>query len=201
MKLNASGHKESCLAITPLGCPCHPGAFSALKGGAACSLYSVHSIILGTPVCCPPQKLYRRSSEISGPGKQQEAGRMTVAAPEAALSNLPKADGSATYSFAGYTITASVNGPIEAQRRDEHPYEALVDIIVRPASGVGGERFASTPFALLVDSPWASHALFRNQRTPSRVCLAVFSLPDHFDQELPPFLDPDRPPSGGRTGE
>ncbi|KAH8890853.1 hypothetical protein GQ53DRAFT_649819 [Thozetella sp. PMI_491] len=65
---------------------------------------------------------------------------MAVTAPEATLSSLPKADGSATYSFAGYTITASVNGPIEAQRRDEHPYEALVDVIVRPASGVGGTR-------------------------------------------------------------
>ena len=65
--------------------------------------------------------------------------------PEAALSHLPKADGSATYSYAGYTITASVNGPIEAQRRDEHPYEAHVDIIVRPASGVGGESFSSMP--------------------------------------------------------
>lgn len=59
--------------------------------------------------------------------------------PEAVLSPLPKADGSATYSYAGYTITASANGPIEAQRRDEHPYEALVDVVVRPVSGVGGK--------------------------------------------------------------
>ncbi|ROW14861.1 hypothetical protein VPNG_03787 [Cytospora leucostoma] len=66
---------------------------------------------------------------------------MTVSAqPEVALSPLPKADGSATYSYAGYNITASANGPIEAQRRDEHPYEAHVDILVRPASGVGGTR-------------------------------------------------------------
>lgn len=65
---------------------------------------------------------------------------MTVSAqPEAVLSPLPKADGSATYSYAGYTITASANGPVEAQKRDEHPYEALVDVVVRPASGVGGE--------------------------------------------------------------
>lgn len=64
---------------------------------------------------------------------------MTASAqPEAALSLLPKADGSATYSYAGYNITASANGPIEAQRRDEHPYEAFVDVLVRPASGVGG---------------------------------------------------------------
>lgn len=67
---------------------------------------------------------------------------MTVsAAPEAVLSHLPRADGSATYSYAGYTITASANGPIEAQRRDEDPYRALVDVIVRPAAGVGGKRF------------------------------------------------------------
>lgn len=59
--------------------------------------------------------------------------------PVAALSLLPKADGSATYSYAGYTVTASVNGPIEAQRRDENPTESLVDVVVRPASGVGGE--------------------------------------------------------------
>ncbi|KAK3328833.1 hypothetical protein B0H66DRAFT_2439 [Apodospora peruviana] len=66
---------------------------------------------------------------------------MTVtAAPQAALSVLPRADGSAKYSHAGYTVTASVNGPIEAQRRDEHAYEAHVDVIVRPAAGVGGTR-------------------------------------------------------------
>lgn len=61
-------------------------------------------------------------------------------APEAALGVLPRADGSAKYSHAGYTVTASVNGPIEAQRRDEHAYEAHVDVIVRPAAGVGGEN-------------------------------------------------------------
>ncbi|KAL8403664.1 hypothetical protein RB594_008785 [Gaeumannomyces avenae] len=60
--------------------------------------------------------------------------------PTALLSHLPRADGSATYSHAGYTVTASVNGPIEAQRRDEDPYEALVDVIVRPAAGVRGTR-------------------------------------------------------------
>ena len=60
-------------------------------------------------------------------------------APEAALSVLPRADGSAKYSYAGYTVTASVNGPIEAQRKDEHAQEAYVDVIVRPAAGVGGE--------------------------------------------------------------
>lgn len=62
--------------------------------------------------------------------------------PETVLSPLPKADGSATYSYAGYTITASANGPIEAQRKDEDPYEAVVDVLVRPASGVGGQSIA-----------------------------------------------------------
>ncbi|KAK4231747.1 exosome complex component RRP46 [Podospora fimiseda] len=60
--------------------------------------------------------------------------------PEAALGVLPRADGSAKYSHAGYTVTAAVNGPIEAQRKDENPYEAHVDVIVRPAAGVGGTR-------------------------------------------------------------
>ena len=58
--------------------------------------------------------------------------------PVAELSHLPKADGSATFSYCGYTVTASVNGPVEAQRRDENPFEAIVDVNVRPAAGVGG---------------------------------------------------------------
>jgi exosome complex component RRP46 len=66
---------------------------------------------------------------------------MTVAAPEANLGTLQRADGSATFRYAGYTVTASVNGPIEAARRDEHPYKAHVDVIVRPAAGTGGKLF------------------------------------------------------------
>ena len=67
---------------------------------------------------------------------------MTVKSePEALLSHLPKADGSATFSYAGYNIIGAVNGPIEVQRRDELPEEAAVDVIVRPAAGVGGIRF------------------------------------------------------------
>ncbi|KAI1333401.1 hypothetical protein F5Y16DRAFT_393795 [Xylariaceae sp. FL0255] len=60
--------------------------------------------------------------------------------PKALLSHLQKADGSATYSYAGYTVIGAVNGPIEAQKRDELPEEAIVDVVVRPASGVGGTR-------------------------------------------------------------
>jgi exosome complex component RRP46 len=51
---------------------------------------------------------------------------------------LHRADGSATYSANGYTVLASVNGPIEVQRRDELAEEAAVEVHVRPASGVGG---------------------------------------------------------------
>ncbi|KAF5676931.1 RRP46-like protein [Fusarium heterosporum] len=62
------------------------------------------------------------------------------AEPAAELSHLAKADGSATFSYAGYAVIAAVNGPVEAQRRDENAFEALVDVIVRPAAGVGGTR-------------------------------------------------------------
>ncbi|RWA14670.1 hypothetical protein EKO27_g428 [Xylaria grammica] len=63
---------------------------------------------------------------------------MTVTTePEALLSHLHKTDGSATYSFAGYTVIGAVNGPIEAQKRDELPEEAIIDVIVRPSAGVG----------------------------------------------------------------
>lgn len=58
----------------------------------------------------------------------------------AELSHLPKTDGSANFAYGGYTVTAAVNGPVEAQRRDENPFEALVDVNVRPAAGVGGKQ-------------------------------------------------------------
>jgi exosome complex component RRP46 len=58
--------------------------------------------------------------------------------PAATLSLLHRADGSATFSQNGFTVIGAVNGPIEVTRRDELPEEAAVDVIVRPASGVGG---------------------------------------------------------------
>lgn len=64
---------------------------------------------------------------------------MTVTkAPSAALSNLERADGSASYSWNGYSVIGAVNGPIEVQRRDELPEEAAIDVVIRPAAGVGG---------------------------------------------------------------
>lgn len=59
---------------------------------------------------------------------------------ETSLSTLERADGSATYSHNGYTVVAAVNGPIEVQRRDELPEEAVLDVVVRPAAGIGGNH-------------------------------------------------------------
>ena len=58
-------------------------------------------------------------------------------APEATLSHLHRADGSATYTHHGYCVIGAVNGPIEVLRRDEMPEEATVEVNVRPAVGVG----------------------------------------------------------------
>ena len=58
--------------------------------------------------------------------------------PDATLSPLHRADGSASYSCNGWSVIAAVNGPIEVQRRDELPEEAAVDVAIRPATGVGG---------------------------------------------------------------
>ncbi|KAI4209910.1 MAG: hypothetical protein LQ351_007195 [Letrouitia transgressa] len=70
------------------------------------------------------------------------------------LSNLGRADGSASYSSNGYTVIAAVNGPIEVQRRDELPEEAAVDVVVRPAIGVGvlPALLQASIFALLSSS-------------------------------------------------
>jgi len=64
-------------------------------------------------------------------------------APTAILSTLHRADGSATYSDAGFTILGAVNGPIEVQRRDELPEEAAIEVNIRPAVGVGGTSSTS----------------------------------------------------------
>ncbi|KAJ0162360.1 Exosome complex component RRP46 [Colletotrichum tanaceti] len=57
---------------------------------------------------------------------------------QARISHLPRADGSATFSRNGYCVVSSVNGPMEVQRRDENPFESVVDVVVRPAAGAGG---------------------------------------------------------------
>lgn len=81
--------------------------------------------------------------KTQGPSPIQTATTATMPAstePTALLSHLHKTDGSATFSQNGYTIIGAVNGPIEVQRRDELPEEAAIDVIVRPAAGVGSTR-------------------------------------------------------------
>ncbi|KAI4226937.1 MAG: hypothetical protein LQ349_006801 [Xanthoria aureola] len=56
------------------------------------------------------------------------------------LSPLAQADGSASYTSNGYSVIAAVNGPVEVQRRDEIPEESAIDVVLRPAVGVGGVR-------------------------------------------------------------
>jgi ribonuclease PH len=97
------------------------------------------------------------------------------ALPAAELSHLPKSDGSATFSYQGYTITTAVNGPVEAQRRDENAFEALVDVNVRPAAGVGGMSMCKRD---LRDT-----RLMRTQELPSDSSNQYFSL--RYDSSYP----------------
>lgn len=53
------------------------------------------------------------------------------------LSSLNRADGSASCSRNGYSVFCAINGPVEVQRREEMPEEAVVDVVVRPAYGIG----------------------------------------------------------------
>ncbi len=64
---------------------------------------------------------------------------MSTDQPSATLAPLERADGSASFSSNGYSVIGAVNGPIDVQRRDELPEEAAVDVVIRPASGVGGK--------------------------------------------------------------
>lgn len=72
--------------------------------------------------------------------------------PEAEISPLPNPDGSVAFSYAGYKVIASANGPIETVKRDEYAFEAHVDVVVRPPAGVGGKdsltRLASASSAM-----------------------------------------------------
>ena len=112
---------------------------------------------------------------------------MTVATdPEAILSPLPRSDGSASYSYGGYAVTAAVNGPIEAQRRDEDPYQSLVDVVVRPGAGVGGSGHSYHVKYRQLSSPFVS----RNQRAPSGSNYPGIPQTTSFSQEFPPLSYP-----------
>lgn len=70
-----------------------------------------------------------------------------MSAPEVTLTHLNRADGSATYTHNGYALIGAVNGPIEVQRRDEHPLEATLEINIRPAAGVGSPSLSPRPIS------------------------------------------------------
>lgn len=53
------------------------------------------------------------------------------------LLSLNRADGSASCSRNGYSVICAVNGPIEVQRREEMPDEAVIDVVIKPAYGIG----------------------------------------------------------------
>ena len=62
---------------------------------------------------------------------------------QSVLSPLSRADGSASHSHNGYTVICAVNGPMEVQRREELPEEAVIDVAIRPATGAGGELLST----------------------------------------------------------
>lgn len=97
--------------------------------------------------------------------------------PSTTLTTLHNADGSSTVSLHNYTVTASVNGPIEVQRRDELPEEAALEINIRPASGVHSPREAH--LETLVHSTLRSVILVeRFPRTLIQVTLQVLAEPE-----------------------
>ena len=59
--------------------------------------------------------------------------------PDATLGLLGRSDGSASYSNNGYSVLAAVNGPVDVSKRDEIPEEATIEVVIRPAAGVGGK--------------------------------------------------------------
>jgi ribonuclease PH len=79
----------------------------------------------------------------------QSSIRNNMTVPSADISVLHRADGSAQYSAAGYTVVAAVNGPLEVGRRDELPQHAALEVNVRPSVGVGSEL----PFPQLSNNP------------------------------------------------
>ncbi|KAI9171620.1 Exosome complex component RRP46 [Paramyrothecium foliicola] len=98
--------------------------------------------------------------------------------PVAELSHLTKADGSATFSYSGYTVTAAVNGPVEAQRRDENPFEAVIDVNVRPAAGVGGT--AERQLESIIQAALRQLVPIRNfPRTLIQVTLQILEVPQN----------------------
>ena len=63
--------------------------------------------------------------------------------PVASFDTVHNADGSATFSCNGFVVVGAVNGPIEVPRKDELPEEAAIEVILRPAVGVGSQETRS----------------------------------------------------------
>lgn len=105
---------------------------------------------------------------------------------EATVSFTPlhSADGSVIFEQDGFSIIGSVNGPIEIMKRDEHPEEAVVDVVVRPAVGVGGKRHPKVATAC---STQLTHQRYKG--APSRVHHPAHSSPAHSDSKLPANSD------------
>ncbi|KAK5018578.1 exosome non-catalytic core subunit rrp46 [Cryomyces antarcticus] len=100
---------------------------------------------------------------------------MTV--PTAQLSHLHRADGSATYSQAGYSVVGAVNGPIEVQRRDELPEEAAIEVNIRPAIGVGSTK--ERHLESILHSTLRHVILIHNYpRTLIQITLQIISTPE-----------------------
>ena len=68
---------------------------------------------------------------------------------QSVLSPLSRADGSASHSHNGYTVICAVNGPMEVQRREELPEEAVIDVSIRPATGFGGSLLATAALCFI----------------------------------------------------
>jgi len=102
---------------------------------------------------------------------------MTVSA---SLTLLPRADGSATFTAGRTTVIASVSGPMEVKPRDELPDRAFIEIIVRPAVGVGGTRerlLESCLLAALSPLILQSH----HPRTLLQINIQLVEASDHTD--------------------
>lgn len=108
---------------------------------------------------------------------------MSEQLPVTSLSALTRADGSTTYAYNGFTIVAAVNGPIEVQKRDELPEEAVLDVSVRPAAGVGSTTTSPRTTEIL-----PKHSLRHKGAIPG-VGPAENIAPCHICHRLSPDVD------------
>jgi len=88
-------------------------------------------------------------------------------------------DGSSVHNSlqTGHQILASVNGPIEVQRRDELPEEAVLEIHIRPASGLSSPKERSLE-SLMHSTLRRVIQTERFPRTLVQVTLQVVSQPE-----------------------